>query len=223
MTENQLLASLGLIFWTQRPKLSQKEQGLASFFPDSRSIAREQESLPTEIRAQVGQKDSVAKHAKSAPITKESSNQTIKSPPKTTDLQDLVSFRYEALVISPVVVLYEITGKLELPSQQRELLDSMLSRCGLKGSPLVRSLPWPPPFPLDEENESAEQAYLGFLTSLIENNGCEWLILMGKSRLTTSIPAINIIKLDSLGLLMQEPKRRIKAWEELAPLRDSIS
>ena len=242
MTANQLLASLGLIFWTRRPKLSQKEQVLASFVPDprstareqpakakrvgfsfvpdSRSIAREEVRLPTnkEVEAQVEQKDSVAIESSNQPTT-----QPVKSPPKTTDLQDLVSFRYEALVIPPVAVLYEITGELELPSKQRELLDTMLSRCGLKGSPVVRSLPWPPPFPLDEENESAEQAYLGFLTSLIENNGCEWLILMGKSRLSTSIPAINIIKLDSLGLLMQEPKRRIKAWEELAPLRDSIS
>lgn len=218
MTENQLnyLASLGLIFWGRRPL--QEE-----LVPISRSTEQAQTSarLNEEVRIQTKRQASKAKQAELAP--KELNNQP---PPnrasaKITDLQDLVSFRYEALVIPPVIVLYEITGELELPPQQRELLDSMLSRCGLKGSPSVRSLPWPPPFSLDEENDQAEQAYLGFLTSLVENNECKWLILMGESKL--SLPAINIIKLDSLGLLVQEPKRRIKAWEELAPLRDSIN
>lgn len=178
---------------------------------------KKDESLTKEKNPQSGRPDKAA--------TREPSNGAEPAEPKAGPAplasQDAFSFRYEALVVPPAIVLYEITGELELPSQQKALLDSMLSRCGLTGSARTRSLPWPPPYSLGEESDYAEQAYQGFLTSLVENNHCEWLILMGESKLTAALPTTQIIKLDSLRLLVQEPKRRKQAWDQLAPLRQN--
>lgn len=217
---------LGLVLWIRRAEESstQSFQSQASFSPTPGAKPRSQpwhqslQSKASEAAQAVVQSDT-------APIATRH--------PTSQNPQEVFAFRYEAVVIPPVVVLYEITGRVELAPQENQLLNSMLIRCGLDISnkkPTI-SLPWPPLLPsfsqdssADEANETAAQeAYEGFLTSIVENNACDWLILMGKNRLKAQVSSLKeIIQLDSLRLLCQEPQRRKKAWEQLSSLRDEL-
>ena len=244
------LRLLGLVLWGRRPTQEELKGGLPAIpirhcAQTKPAKGNRQAAPPRPLPRPSAAQDSDQPHIKAAP----SPQAAAKPPAEGSSRQDAVgfaigtrlakparqqpflsseqatfSFRYEAMILPPVIALYEVTGRLELPRTEKELLESMLSKCGLAEAQSARSLPWPPPFPLaeKEDNDHAREAYEGFLMSLAENHKCDWLILLGESRSPPlSIPA-RVIQLDSLRLLFQEPIRRKKAWDRLTPLRSVL-
>ena len=220
------LRLLGLVLWGKRPTTEELKEG-APLIPIRHSEHLKQTTKSLRESPPQSATEAVPQPAATGPTVETSLRQAEPTQPEQFLLsseQETFSFRYEAIVLPPAIILYEITGKLELPQQEKEVLHSMLSKCGLTGTQSTCSLPWPPPFPLEEREDGdyAQEAYEGFLMSLVENNKCRWLIILGESKLPPQFLPAETIQLDSLRLLSQEPIRRKEAWSKLSSLRKSL-
>ena len=255
--ELSYLNQLGLILWVRKDRIQLLQSGsrdaqsgtspaalqssVSSFLNSQTRKEEEEKVLPSSQRRKEGILPE-SLEAEESPSSAQPKTRSVLSPQTLTaeslplrsiakekeGLAEVFAFRYEATVIPPVVVLYDISGKIELPQQEKELLSNMLIRCGLAAADRKPSLslPWPPPLSaelMDADLAAAQKAYAGFLTSAAENYNCDILILMGESPLKPQDPPFaEIIQLNSPRLLCQEPHRRKEAWEQLTPLRERL-